>query len=154
MATFDLICRLDAHALTIVEADTLAEAIEIARDREVWVEVGDENVEWIAREIHGETPEDIRRISECRAPVEMPLVHDGGTRAEQLFEEYTNAVRSIQGALREIPRPIERDYTRSRISFALAMEAHERRVSALQGMLDDFQSVLESIAGQRDATGR
>lgn len=154
MAKFDLMCTLSAHALTIVEAESLEAAIDIARDREVWVEIGDENTEWIAREIHGETPEEIRKIGEYRAPVEVPLVHVGGTGADRLFEDYTKAVNSLRATLREMPQPSERDYVRSPGSFWRAMEAHERRVAALQNALDDLQVVLESISSQRDAVGR
>lgn len=152
MEPFYLVCTLAVPACTTVEAETLEAAIEIAKDREVWVESGDEYVEWIAQEIHGTIPEEIRKLGQGRAPAEMPILHAGGTGAERLFEDYANAVSAIRVALRDLPEPSERDYAvKGPGSFARAMDAHERRVIALEGMLDDLQAVMDSIASQRDA---
>jgi len=154
MATFKLVFTLSTDAFTTVEAGSLEEAIDIALDREVWMEVGDRNVCWVADGIRDEGPNNIREEGRDRAPVEMPILHVGGTGVDRLLADYTNAVNSIRGALRDLPEPCERDYTRSPYSFECAMVDHRRRVAALQGMLDDFQAVLESIADQRDSAAR
>jgi len=71
MATFELTCVVTVSAYTVVEADTLEDALEIAKDRDV-VLGGfggeDENEEWIIGDADGE-PENIYAAAARRTTV-------------------------------------------------------------------------------------
>lgn len=84
----------------------------------------------------------------------LPTIHLNGSSADDLFEKNADAAGAIRAALNAMAKaaPHGRDYyVQGDEAINKAREEYWARWDKLREVLGDLESILESIADQRDA---
>lgn len=77
-----------------------------------------------------------------------PMVYKGGTSKEALLEQYENAGRAIQTAIRALvgARPHARDFVNA--DYHAAATEHEARIQALRNVYGEIVAIYNHVDGE------
>jgi hypothetical protein len=77
-----------------------------------------------------------------------PTIHMNGTSANQLYEDYEEALDSVREAIKMLEKasPNGRDYPQGDAAYTTAKKEHDARIAALVKICNELGAILEHVA--------
>lgn len=96
-------------------------------------------------------------MSDVKASLVIPTVHNNGTSGQELLDQALEAAQALRKAQESLEgaSPNARDYyTQGNLVFAAAQQHHKVRILRVQEIIDELMQIAESIQSQLDAKER